>query len=147
MRTVSSLQRITELDHASRALTSSIPFLSQILGNFTWILDPFILCLVFMCWKEKKVKSLSCVPLFATPWTVAYQAPLSMGFFQSRVLEWVAISFSRGSFQPRDRTQVSLIVGRSFTVWATREADAFMHWASTKNGIHRLFTFLVCSNT
>ena len=32
--------------------------------------------------------------LFATPWTVAYQAPLSMGFFQARVLEWVAISFS-----------------------------------------------------
>ena len=27
-----------------------------------------------------KVKSLSCVRLFATPWTVAYQAPLSMGF-------------------------------------------------------------------
>ena len=38
------------------------------------------------------------------------------GIFQARVLEWVAISFSRGSFLPRDRTQVSHIVGRHFTV-------------------------------
>ena len=43
-------------------------------------------------WKGK-VKSLSCVWLFATPWTAAYQAPLSMGFFQARVLEWGAIAF------------------------------------------------------
>ena len=41
-----------------------------------------------------KVKSLSHVPLFATPWTVAYQAPPSMGFSKARVLEWIAISFS-----------------------------------------------------
>ena len=34
------------------------------------------------------------VQLFATLWTVAYQAPLSMGFSQARILEWVAISFS-----------------------------------------------------
>ena len=45
-------------------------------------------------WKWKvKVKSLSCVRLLATPWTAAYQAPLSMGFFQARVLEWGAIAF------------------------------------------------------
>ena len=44
------------------------------------------------------------------------------GIFQARVLEWVAISFSRGSSQPRDQTQVSRIVGRRFTIWATREA-------------------------
>ena len=37
---------------------------------------------------------LSHVQLFATLWTVAHQAPLSMGFFQASVLEWVAISFS-----------------------------------------------------
>ena len=42
--------------------------------------------------------------------------------FQARVLEWVAISFSRGSFQPRDWTQVSHIAGRCFKLWATREA-------------------------
>ena len=43
------------------------------------------------------------------------------GIFQARGLEWVAISFSRGSSQPRDQTQVSHIVGRHFTVWAIRK--------------------------
>ena len=37
------------------------------------------------------------------------------GIFQARILEWVAISYSRGSSQPRDRTQVSCIAGRFFT--------------------------------
>ena len=41
-----------------------------------------------------KGKSLSRVQLLATPWTAAYQAPPSMGFFQARVLEWGAIAFS-----------------------------------------------------
>ena len=39
-----------------------------------------------------------------------------------RILEWVAFPFSRGSFQPKDQTQVSRIAGRFFTDWATREA-------------------------
>ena len=43
------------------------------------------------------------------------------GIFQAWILEWVDISFSRGSSWARDRTQVSRIVGRRFTVWATRE--------------------------
>ena len=42
------------------------------------------------------------------------------GILQARILEWVAIPFSRGSSQPRDQTQVSCIEGRFFTVWATR---------------------------
>ena len=44
------------------------------------------------------------------------------GIFQAGILEWVAISFSRGSSWPRDWIWVSRIVGRCFTVWATREA-------------------------
>ena len=43
------------------------------------------------------------------------------GIFQAWILEWVTISFSRGSSWPRDRTRVSRIVGRCFTVWATKE--------------------------
>ena len=70
-----------------------------------------------------EVKSLSRVRLFATPWTAAYQAPPSMGFFQARVLEWVVISFSRGSSQPRDQTQVSRIVSRRLTIWKIRLKD------------------------
>ena len=44
------------------------------------------------------------------------------GILQARILEWVAIPFSRGSSQPRDQTQVSRIGGRFFTSCATREA-------------------------
>ena len=45
---------------------------------------------------------------------------------QARILEWVAIPFSRGSSQLRDRTVVSFIAGRFFTVWATREAPIYI---------------------
>ena len=47
--------------------------------------------------------------------------------FQARILEWVAISFSRGSSWPRDRTRVSCIAGRFFTTWATRETGSNYH--------------------
>ena len=43
------------------------------------------------------------------------------GILQARTLEWEAFPFSRGSSQPRDRTQVSCIAGRFFTNWAIRE--------------------------
>ena len=49
------------------------------------------------------------------------------GMLQARILEWVAISFSRRSSWPRNQTQVSSIVGRFFTSWATREALIFKH--------------------
>ena len=47
---------------------------------------------------------------------------LSSGILQARILEWIAISSSRGSSRPRDRTQVSHVAGRCFNLWATREA-------------------------
>ena len=52
-----------------------------------------------------------------------YSPPVSSahGIFQARILGWVTISFSRRSFWPRDWTWVSCIVGRRFTIWATRE--------------------------
>ena len=72
------------------------------------------------------VLSCSVVSDSATPWTVAHQAPLSMGILQASILEWVAMPFSRGSSRPRDQTQVSRIAGRFFTDWATREGQE--HW-------------------
>ena len=77
-------------------------------------------------WKVK-VKSLSCVRLFATPWTVAYQAPPSMGFSRQ---EWVVISFSRGSSRPRYQTRVSCIGVRRFKLWATRGAHTLDNMAT-----------------
>ena len=44
------------------------------------------------------------------------------GIFQARILEWVAISFSRRSSRLRDWTWVFCIVGRRFTIWATRKS-------------------------
>ena len=52
------------------------------------------------------------------------------GILQARILECVAILFSRGSSQPRDGTQVSHIAGRFFTSWATGEADLTV-WIAT----------------
>ena len=48
------------------------------------------------------------------------------GIFQARLLEWIAISFSRRSSRPRNRTWVSHIAGRRFTIWATRDASKVM---------------------
>ena len=59
------------------------------------------------------------------------------GILQARVLEWVAIPFSRGSSQPRDQPLVSCIADRFFIVWATREAHSFV----------LSFQMLVCSDT
>ena len=57
------------------------------------------------------------VRLFVTPWTVAYQAPFSVhGNLQAKILEWLAISFSRESSQSRDWTWVFCIIGRFFIV-------------------------------
>ena len=48
------------------------------------------------------------------------------GILQARILEWVAVPFSRGSSQPRGWTQVSRIAGGFFTSWATR--PRFKSW-------------------
>ena len=63
------------------------------------------------------------VRLFSTPWTIALQAPLSVGFSRQGYCEWVAISFSSGSSQSRDLTLVSCTAGRFFTDWATRAKE------------------------
>ena len=75
---------------------------------------------------------LSClvVPNSATPWTVAQQAPLSIGLFQTGTLEWVAISFSRGSSRP-DQTRLSCMGRWILNRWATREAAG--HEAQAKS--------------
>ena len=59
---------------------------------------------------------------FVTPWTIDHYRLLCPWDFPARILEWVAISFSRASSQPRDRTEVSLIGGRRFNLWATRDS-------------------------
>ena len=70
-------------------------------------------------WKVKVTQS---CPTLCDP--MAYSLPDSSihGILQARLLEWVAIPFSKGSLQPSNWTQVSWIAGGLFTVWAAREA-------------------------
>ena len=85
------------------------------------------LCFLIFDWGEwnflvlilgaRMLSSFSCVWLFVTSWTVALR-----GILQARILEWVAISLSRGSSRPRDWIHVSCIAGGSFICWATGEA-------------------------
>ena len=61
--------------------------------------------------------------LFATPWTVAHQGPLSMGFFQARILQWDTISYSRGSVRTQG-SNLYLLAGGFFITsarWETHE--------------------------
>ena len=67
-------------------------------------------------------------PTISTPWTVALQAPLSMGFSRQY---WSGLPFpsSRGSSQPRKWTEVSHFAGGFFIDWATTEAiHSLIQW-------------------
>ena len=62
----------------------------------------------------------SCLILF-DPMDCSLPGSSSLGIFQAKILEWVAISFSRRSSRPRDQTRISCFPGRFFTIWATWE--------------------------
>ena len=75
--------------------------------------------------RRSECESLSRVRLYVTPWCSPPGSSVH-GISQARILEWVAIPFSRGSSQPRTWTWVSYTAGRFFTFWATREARVLM---------------------
>ena len=83
-------------------------------------------------WFSKCLKTI--IPCISCPGTLScsvmsnslqfhglWPGSLVHGIFQARMLEWVAIFFSRGSSWPRDWKRDSWIAGRFFTIWATRE--------------------------
>ena len=57
------------------------------------------------------------------------------GILQARILEWVAIPFSRGSSWSRNQTQVPFILGRFFTIWTTREVRS-VPWVNQFGNCH-----------
>ena len=71
-----------------------------------------------MSWSSEVKVTQSCLTL-CNPMDCSPPGSSLHGILQARVLEWIAISFSRESSQPRDRTQVSRIPGRRFNLWAT----------------------------
>ena len=74
-------------------------------------------CNVFPRITKSEVKFAQLCPTLCKPLNYTVH-----GILQARILEWVAFLFSRGSSQPRDRTQVFCIADRFFTNWAIREA-------------------------
>ena len=78
--------------------------------------------LFYVYYSESESEVAQSCPTLRDPMDCSLSDSSVHGIFQARVLEWVAISFSRGSSQPRDQTRISCIAGRRFTVWATREA-------------------------
>ena len=61
-------------------------------------------------------------PTLCNPMDCSLPSSSAHGILQAKILEWVSISFSRGSSQHRDRTWVCCMAGRFFTIWATKEA-------------------------
>ena len=66
--------------------------------------------------RKEKVKIAQLCLTLCDPMDCSLSGSSIHGIFQARVLEWIAISFSRGSSRPRNRTRVSRIAGRRFTV-------------------------------
>ena len=93
----------------------SSPSRDQTHISFVFCFGRQVLCAV--------LSSFSHVRLFATPWTVAFQAPLSKGF--SRQAYWSGLScpFPRDLSNPGIEPQFSLIIGGFFTIWATRDHE------------------------
>ena len=94
--------------------------LHKLFCSFSWFLSLFaVLCLLGHVW------------LFATPCTVAWQAALSTGILQARILEWVVISSSRRSSHPRDWTQVwSCFVNTLFCWFELVFCSPIAYWVS-----------------
>ena len=73
-------------------------------------------------WKKKNLGAQLCLTL-CDPMDCRLPGSSARGILQASILEWVAMPFSRGTSQPRDRTQVCLIAGMFFTIWAPQEAQ------------------------
>ena len=65
------------------------------------------------------------------------------GIFQAIVLEWIAISFSRGSSGPRNRTRVSRIAGGHFTIWIQQFHSCVFIWRKWKHYLKYLHTIFI----
>ena len=94
-------------------------------SDIDWRFDSYMIVYTLQCHSPKSSHPLPCHCLFscqvmsdsfATPWTVAHQAPLSMGFSRQEYWSGVQLSPPGESFQPRDQTRISCIAGRFFSI-------------------------------
>ena len=141
------LYRLTSRREPSSCLPTVENNKSQMTSSWAWQLSAFpffglwiyadivpllkmpFLALFFKHLKVK-VKLLSC-PTFCDPVDCNRPGSSIHGIFQARILEWVAIFFSRGSSWHQDWTQVSRIAGKLFTLWATGEHLLIVKYSMT----------------
>ena len=102
---------VRELSSPTRKCTCTLCIGRQSFNHWTTgeVPRPYSFCSKILALNQVCVCLLSHfshVRLFSTAWTVACQAPLSMGILPTRILEWVTIPSSRGSSLPRDQTRV-----------------------------------------
>ena len=106
--------------HTSSLLSRKEAWILTLVRWFSGTLVPSSHPAGFLSEWMNEVKVTQSCPTLSDP--TDYTVP---GILQARILEWLAFPFSRGSSQPKDRTQVFHIVGRFFTTWATREAQEY----------------------
>ena len=103
--------------HPQVAIWLSIVYSIVVVGCPRSLLDIDCVCVCVFVHFDARLCMTHCNPMDGIPPTF-----LSMGILQAKVL---VTPFSRGSFQPRDQTQVSPIAGGFFTIWANREAQEY----------------------
>ena len=109
--------------------TSKLSLLGCISGNFFIEMCVCVCVCVYICTCAYRVM---CVCLFVTPGPSSPGSSVH-GIFLARILEWVAISFSKGSSRPRDQTRISCIscMGRQILYhWANGEV--LLYWGELK---------------
>ena len=117
--------------------------------SVVWVCQNCFLCFCECCERKWKWSCSVMSDSFCDPVDCSPPGSSIHGILQARILEWVAIPFSRGSSQSRDRTHVSRIAGIRFNLWATREAHLFCFstlekWPSVRDvlcspAVHLLF--------
>ena len=93
-------------------ILSTLNTVSSFLFSFFWWKGHMVSSLVH----ESESEVAQSCPTLRYPMDYILPGSSVHGIFQARVLEWVAVSFSRGSSRPRDQTRVSCTAGRHFTV-------------------------------
>ena len=97
--------------------------------------------IVFKQISEREREVAQSCPTLCDPMDCSLPGSYVHGIFQAMVLEWIAISYSKGSSQPRDRTPVSCIIDRCFIIWATREVS---EWGADVHSAELLNSYPKC---